>query len=94
MAENTKKPEEISQTQVENEGKPLDIRDLVTDERDPLAEYLSVSVSNDGQNTTVRVTSHGDNSQQIQTVITGMIADDVQDLIQGIKPDISDTEVI
>ncbi len=94
MAENTKKPEEISKMPIGDEGKPLDIRDLVTDERDPLAEYLSVSVSNDGENTTVSATSHGDNSQQIQTVITGMTANDLQDLIQGINPDISDPEVI
>ena len=94
MAENTKKPEEISQTQIEKQGKPLDIRDLVTDESDPLAEYLSVSVSNDGQDTTISATSSGSDPQVTQTVITGMAANDLQDLIQGIVPDTPDTDVI
>ena len=94
MAENTKKPEEISQKQVEDQGNPLNIRDLISDESDPLAEYLSVSVSNNGLNTTINATSHGDNSQQTQTVITGIAANNLQDLIQGINPDISDTDII
>lgn len=94
MAENTKKPEEISQIQVEDQGKPLDIRDLVTDESDPLAEYLSVSVSNNGQDTTISVTSSGNDPQVTQTVITGMTANDLQDLIKGFGSDITDIDVI
>ena len=94
MAENTDKPEETSQLQIKDQGKPLDIRDLVTDENDPLAEYLSVSVSNDGQDTTISATSPGSNPQVTQTVIAGMTANNLQDLIQGVEPDIPDTDVI
>ncbi len=94
MAENKDKPEETSQIQVEDQGKPLDIRDLVTDESDPLAGYLSVSVSNNGQDTTISVTSSGNDPQVTQTVITGMTANDLQDLIKGFDPDITDIDVI
>lgn len=94
MAENKDKPEETSQIQVEDQGKPLDIRDLVTDESDPLAEYLSVSVSNNGQDTTISVTSQGSDPQVTQTVITGMTANDLQDLIKGFGSDITDIDVI
>lgn len=94
MAENTKKPEEINQIQVEDQGKPLDIRDLVTDESESLAEYLSVSVSNNGQDTTISATSPGSDPQVTQTVITGMTATDLQDLIKGFGPDITDIDVI
>ena len=93
MAENKDKPEETSQIQAKDQGKPLDIRDLVTDESDPLTEYLSVSISHDGQDTTIKATSSGADPQQSQTVISGVVANDLQDLIQGIEPDIPDTDV-
>ena len=94
MTKDTKKPDEIAQMQAEDQDKPIDIRDLVTDDRDPLAEYLSVSVTHDGQDTTINATSHGNYSQHTQTVITGMTANDLQDLIQGVNSDISDTDLI
>ena len=93
MAENKDKPEETTQIQAQDQGKPLDIRDIVTDESDPLTEYLSVSISHDGQDTTINATSSGDDPQQSQTVISGVVANDLQDLIQGIEPDIPDTDV-
>jgi hypothetical protein len=94
MTENTDKPENSTQIKVKDQGNPLDIRDLVTDESDPLAEYLSVSISNDGQDTTISATSSGADPQVTQTVISGVIANDLQDLIQGIEPNVPDTDVI
>ncbi len=94
MTENTDKPEDSTQIKVKDQGNSLDIRDLVTDESDPLAEYLSVSISNDGQDTTISTTSSGANPQVTQTVISGVIANDLQDLIQGIEPNVPDTDVI
>ena len=94
MPENTDKPEDSTQIKVKDQGNSLDIRDLVTDESDPLAEYLSVSISNDGQDTTISTTSSGADPQVTQTVISGVIANDLQDLIQGIEPNVPDTDVI
>ena len=94
MTENTDKPEDSKQIKVEDQGTSLDIRDLVTDGSDPLAEYLSVSISNDGQDTTISATSSGADPQVTQTVISGVIANDLQDLIQGIEPNVPDTDVI
>ena len=94
MTENTDKPEDSKQIKVEDQGTSLDIRDLVTDESDPLAEYLSVSISNDGQDTTISTTSSGTDPQVTQTVISGIIANDLQDLIRGIEPNVPDTDVI
>ena len=94
MTENTDKPEDSTQIKVKDQGNSLDIRDLVTDESDPLAEYLSVSISNDGQDTTISTTSSGADPQVTQTVISGVIANDLQDLIQGIEPNVPDTDVI
>ena len=93
MTEDTKKPDEIAKMQAEDQGKPVDIRDLVTDDNDPLAEYLSVSITHDGQDTTIKATSTGADPQHTQTVISGVVANDLQDLIQGIEPDIPDTDV-
>ena len=93
MAEKTDKPEETTQIQAKDEGKPLDIRDLVTDESDPLTEYLSVSISHDGQDTTINATSSGADPKTTQTVISGVVANDLPDLIHGIEPDIPDPDV-
>jgi hypothetical protein len=94
MTKNKGNPEDSIQITSKNQGKSLDIRDLVTDESDPLDEYLSVSISNDGQDTTISTTSSGDDPQVTQTVISGIIANDLQDLIQGIEPNIPETDVI
>ena len=94
MTENTDNPEDSIQIKVNDQGNSLDIRDLVTDESDPLAEYLSVSISNDGQDTTISTTSSGVDPQVTQTVISGVIANDLQDLIQGIDSNVPDADVI
>ena len=94
MTENTDNPEDSIQIKVNDQGNSLDIRDLVTDESDPLAEYLSVSISNDGQDTTISATSSGADPQVTQTVISGVIANDLQDLIQGIDSNVPDADVV
>lgn len=94
MAQDSKKPGEPNGSLVDEQKETLDIRDLITDESDPLAEYLSVSVSNDGHDTTISTTSPGSNPQVTETVITGLTANDLQDLIQGVVPDTpTDTDV-
>lgn len=94
MTENIDKPEDFTQLKIKDQGNSLDIRDLVTEENDLLAEYLSVSISNDGHDTTISTISSGVDPQVTQTVISGVIANDFQDLIQGIEPNVPDMDVI
>lgn len=69
----------------------LDLRDLLVDvESRNLSEYLTVSVSNDGQNTTVSFTTTNTHPETYTTVFYGVAASNLQMLLDEsylISPD-------
>ena len=94
MAENTRKPGADNPEKLLNDDKDtLNINDILTDDNDALAEYFSVSVSNDGHDTTINAATLGSNAHVEQTIITGMTATDLSEVIKGIEHDIPDTDI-
>ena len=63
-------------------GKPLAVQDLIVDEgKDIFNEYLSVSITNNGQDTTLSATTVQGEPMVYTTTFHGITADDFQTLI-------------
>lgn len=67
-------------TQIQPES--LDLRDLLEDlHAQDLSEYLTISISNDGQNTTVKVTTIDSHPETYSGVLYGVTATNLQMLL-------------
>ena len=67
---------------------PLSVGDLITDEgEDILSEFLSVSISTNGQDTTLTATTVQGEPVVYTTIFHGITADDLQTLISQIGLD-------
>lgn len=70
----------------------LDLRDLLVDaETDSISEYLTVSVSNDGHNTTVSFTTTDAHPETYTTVLYGITASNLQMLLNDSPVNPSDS---
>lgn len=64
------------------QAESLDLRDLLDDlQAQDLSDYLTISISNDGQNTTVRVTTIEAHPETYSTVLYGVAATNLQMLL-------------
>jgi hypothetical protein len=64
------------------QGESLDLRDLLDDSQtQELSDYLTISISNDGQNTTVKVTTIDDHPDTYSDVLYGVAATNLQMLL-------------
>ena len=72
----------IKSGQQEDNKKTLDLFDLLDDEQaDVLSEYLTVSITNDGENTKVTVTTTEEAPTAYSSVFLGVTAHSLQSLI-------------
>jgi hypothetical protein len=75
----------------QNQAETLDLRDLMDDlQSQDLSEYLTISVSNDGQNTTVSVSTIEDHPETYSAILYGVTATSLQMLLDdsfGAPPD-------
>lgn len=68
----------------------LNLHDLLTDEHsDVLSEYLTVSVTNDGQDTRLTVATTEESPTAYSSVFYGVAADDLQTLLIDNTPDLT-----
>jgi len=67
----------------------LDLRDLLTSDDDALGEYLALSLETDGENTTITVTTAGEQPHSYCAVLHGVVANDLGALLSqgdGVLP--------
>lgn len=65
-----------------SQDKSLDLRDLLDDlQTQDLSDYLTISISNDGQNTTVKVTTVDAHPETYSTILYGIAATNLQMLL-------------
>lgn len=66
----------------QSQDKSLDLRDLLDDMQvQDLSDYLTISISNDGQNTIVKVTTIDVHPETYSTVLYGVTATNLQMLL-------------
>lgn len=65
----------------QSQDKSLDLRDLLDLQTQDLSDYLTISISNDGHNTTVKVTTIDAHPETYSTILYGIAATNLQMLL-------------